>query len=216
MYVGALRRYSAAVKTQYRLIWLFSLLPAAALLALVPVVFSLKNLEAYAVSLVLERFFALVGALLLVPLPLPEQDGAVREVVGARYTSQTGILLLRLLLVLPALPLLVGLLCGIMRAGGSVFPLGMYWFGGTVSALALGALGFFAYVGSQNWVAGYLAPAIWFTLCMSLRDRLGVFNLFSLAQNSLTEKYWMLGFSLLLLAAALLWHWAWRRMRGIN
>lgn len=46
-----------------------------------------------------------------------------------------------------------------------------------------------AQTGDKAAFEGYLAPATLFTLCMSLREKLGIFNLFSLAKNSLTGKY---------------------------
>lgn len=167
-----------------------SLLPALALALLTPALFSVRHLDAYNASVVLERFFSLTGALLLVPLP--EQDKRVREVVLTKYTSLTGILALGLALMLPVLVGLVAALCGAMAAGGSVFPFGSFLLGGSVSSLALESLGFFAFVASGNWIAGYLAPVCFFMLNMGLGPNLGPFWLFSLSAGSLTEKYWLL------------------------
>lgn len=168
-----------------------------------PLVFSIRNLDAYNASVVLERFFSLVGVVLFTPVPLPEQDKNIREVVCSRYTSFAGIIAMRFLLVLPVLPLLVGAMCAAMAASGSVFPFATWWLGSSVSAFFLGALGFFAFSATGNWVAGYLAPACYFAINMGAGPKLGRFYLFSLGMGSLTEKYWLLGFGILFVIAAL-------------
>lgn len=192
-----------------------SLLPALVLALLTPLVFSLQNLDAYNASIVLERFFCLTGVLLLTPVPLPEQDRNLREVVAGRPTSLTGITLLRFFLVLPALPLLVLGLCGAMAAQGSLFPFAAFWLGGTISAFALGALGFFAFTLSGNWVVGYLAPVCYYTLNHGMGARLGPFYLFSLGQGVTAPKAWLLAAALLLVAASAAFMQARRRAVGV-
>ena len=58
---------------------------AAALLILSPLVVGIRNLDTAQSARVLETFVALIGILLFVPIFLPEQDRALRDVVSARY-----------------------------------------------------------------------------------------------------------------------------------
>lgn len=206
MYAGRLQRYCAAAGMQHRLLLWPAYLPAIAFTLLVPLVFSLRNLDAYGAAQVLERFYCLVGVLLLVPLPLPEQGGPIRETVSARFTPQTGILALRLVFAVIALAALVLLQCGILLASGATFPLGTYWFGTFVSALVLGSVGLCVYVATRNWVAGYLAPATYFLLNTTLQSQLGRLNLFTLPDSPLTPKLWLLALGLLILAVTLAFH----------
>lgn len=180
-----------------------SLLPALAFAALTPLLFSLRYLDSFNAAVVLERFFALAGILLLVPVPQPEHDRRVREAVAAKATPLTGVTALRLLLLLPVLLGLVALLCGGMTLGGSSFPFGSFLLGGFASAFALGALGFAVHLLSGNWIAGYLVPVCYFILNMAVGPQLGVFWLFSLSGGSLLEKYWLLAAGVVLAGGAL-------------
>lgn len=192
-----------------------SLLPALALAVATPLLFSVRYLDGVSASIVLERFFCLIGILLFVPAPLPEADRRVREVAAAKLTSLTGVTALRFALLLPVLVLFTALLCGGMVAGGCTIPFGAFLFGGCVSALALGALGFFAFVVSGNWIAGYLAPLCYFMLNLGLGPKLGPFWLFSLSAQSLTEKYWLLAASAALVLATLVVKGVRQRRRGV-
>lgn len=181
---------------------------------LTPVVFSLRNLDSIASSMPLERFAALSGAALFASLLYPEQDPPVREMVESKPSSQTGILLTRLLLAAAALLLMEGALVLAMRMGGCTFPLGSFWMGGFVSALCLGALGFAAYIVTENLPAAYLIPLGFYLVNLMLgSQKLGYFYLFSLSEDHYTPKLVLAAVSLLLLAGGLVYREIKRRVR---
>lgn len=175
-----------------------SILPSIVFLILTPAAISIRSLDAYNASVLLERFFALAGIIVLTPLPLPEQDKNIRKTTASRYTPLTGIIILRFILLFPLLPILTFCICGAMVWAGSVFPFMLWALGSSVSAFMLGTLGFFSFVLTGNWVAGYLAPVFYYVLNMAMGTKLGKFNLFSLGLNSFEEKYWLMASGLLL------------------
>ena len=74
--------------------------------------------------------------------------------------------------------------------------------GAAASAAALGSLGFFAAAFSDNAIAGYMASLIYYIANFFLKQKLGVFFLFSMTFGSFSEKKWLIILSLVLIAAA--------------
>jgi putative effector of murein hydrolase len=84
-----------------------NLLLAVLILVLVPVSFGISNHDYIASSFILERFVSLTGIILLTPIFLPEQDKNIAELAESKYTSPTGIYLMRFLLATVSLIILV-------------------------------------------------------------------------------------------------------------
>lgn len=196
--MSSLSRLKSMTKVQLRLMLLPAVLPAIVFALLSPFVFSVKNLDSVSASMAIERFFSLFGIILLTPVILPEQSENIHELICSKRASYPKTIALRYLVLLPLLIFLSTGICVVMKLGGSDFPMLRFVFGGTVTAFSLGALGFFAYCISGNWIAGYLAPVCFFTLNMGSAKMLGNFYLFSLSYDSLMEKYWLLSAAVVL------------------
>lgn len=189
------------------------LLLAVLLTALAPVLFGITELDATAAAIRLERFVALIGIVLLVPIFAPEQERDIRDLTETKPVSQTGIMLVRLCTaVLAMLAMIAGFACA-MAWSGSEFPFIRYVLGTFCGALFLGSLGLFAYGVSQLPVAGYMLALIYYVLNTGSDKYVGKLYLFSMTKGSFEEKYALLGASVLLLAATCIVRAAIRRSR---
>lgn len=101
-------RYLQIGKVNLRLSLLPSLLLSVVLLLLSPLVMGVENLDASRTAAVLEMFVALIGIILITPINLPEQNKDIRDLVEAKYTSITVILLIRLIEAIVSLAILIG------------------------------------------------------------------------------------------------------------
>jgi len=181
---------------------------------LVPVFFGISNLDYIAASFILERFVALIGILLLTPIFLPEQNKDIAELVESKYTSQEVIYIMRLAFAVLSLFVLISAFVTIMLLLSCEFGAVRFVIGTFSTAFFLGALGFAAYAISDNIVAGYLCPIGYYVLNFFLGGDIGRnIYLFSLADNSLVEKYLLLIVGTLLTATGIVARWIKKRLR---
>lgn len=156
----------------------------------------------------LEQSVILVGIFLIVPLNVPEQSGAIREVVYARNISQWKILLLRFTMSMLLLIVMIGLFSGMMIWKGCTFPFAAYVAGTVISAMALGSLGFAVSILCNSAIAGYLASAGYFLMnFLGNISEESAFYLFSLQKANYTTKIYLFGWSLLMLVVSLIHAW---------
>jgi hypothetical protein len=177
------------------------ILAAAALTALVPVVFSLNSLSAQLAAQPLEMYLSLAGTLLLTPIFLPEQNEEIRDAVRVRRMSYLSVCALRLLYLAVIVGILYGIITGALALCESVVT-PMHLLGGICSALFLGAIGLLGSAVSGNAVIGYMASLLYFVLNFTLKTRLGVFYLFGLSADTGVSKLWLLGGAAVMTAAA--------------
>ncbi|CAM4387613.1 MAG: hypothetical protein E7L01_05175 [Paenibacillus macerans] len=210
---SAWQTYSFIARSNLKRNVLPHLLLALLVPALAPALFGISYLDAAAAAIRLERFIALIGIVLLVPIFAPEQDKDIRDLTETKPVSQTGILLVRLsTAVLLMLGIIAGFACA-MALSGSEFPLVRYVAGTFCGALFLGALGLFAYGISYVPVIGYMIPLIFYALNTAGDKYAGKLYLFSMSQGSFGEKYALFGAAALLLAATCFIRAAIRRLR---
>ena len=94
---------------------------------------------------------------------------------------------------------------GIMIWKNCNFPFMAYAAGTIVSAMALGSLGFAIAILSNSAIVGYLASAGYFLLnILENIPEESIFYLFSMGKGNYTTKIYLLGCSLLMIAAALI------------
>lgn len=183
-----------------------TLLPlcAALLLCLIlPLVFSLKNLDAVGSAIPLELLFSLSGILLLTPIFLPEQENAVCDVVRMRATPLFLLYLLRAVLSLCLLALLTAALVGVLALTGcTVSPL--LWLGTVSSGVLLGGLGALAYALTGGISTACMVPVLFYLFNYFLGAKLSVFYLFSISANVWDGKPVQLFTGLLLLGGSIL------------
>lgn len=127
----------------------------------------------------IEMFLSLAGAVLLVPVFFPEQDESIRDVIRVRKTDYLGVCVIRVMYSVCFLALLIGGFVLLMKFCECEVTVS-HFIGGFASALFLGTVGF-AFAGiSRNVTVGYMAAFIYYIGNIGLKDKLGVFYLFSM------------------------------------
>lgn len=194
------------LKTNFCLSIRNNLLLAALYLLIVPVLRGIENLDEVHSAECLEQSVILIGILIIVPLYAAEQRAAIREVVFTRIIPQWMILLMRIIMAVIMLVSLTGIFAGIMIMKNCTFPYMSYVLGTVASEIALGSIGFFTAVLSNSVIAGYLV-SIGYFLFNYLGNIAGtnVFCLFSMETGNSETKIWLLGISILLVTAALVY-----------
>lgn len=151
----------------------------------------------------LECMLPLVGITLFTPVFLPEQEEGICELIASKRMNHTVVYVLRVLYSAAALGLLVGAFVMIMYLCESQVQL-QHFGGSFASALFLGAVGFAAAGISDNAVCGYMAAMMYYLANFALKDKLGVFYLFSMYSGlEFSRKLWLIVFSVLLFAVTL-------------
>lgn len=85
-------------------------------------------------------------------------------------------------------------------------PFAAYVAGTVISAMALGSLGFAISILSNSAIAGYLTSAGYFLLnFLGNVSEKSIFYLFSMSKGNYTTKLYLLGWSLLMIAASLIY-----------
>lgn len=183
-----------------------NLLLAVAYLLTIPLIRGSANLDMVHSAECLEQSVILIGIFLIVPLNVPEQSKAIQEVVYTRKISHWKILLLRLAMSTLILIVMVCLFSGIMIWKNCIFPFVAYTAGTVISAMALGSLGFVVSILSNSAIVGYLASAGYFLLnFLGNVSEKNIFYLFSMGKGNYTTKIYLLGCSLLMIAASLIY-----------
>lgn len=179
---------------------------AAAYLLIIPLLRGIANLDMVRSAECLEQAVIVTGIFLIVPLPAPEQSKAIQEVVCTKKISHWKILLLRFMMSLLLLIMMICLFSGIMVWKNCTFPFVPYAAGTVISAVALGSFGLAAAIFSNSVVAGYLVSAGYFLLnSMGNISDDSIFYLFSMGKGNYSTKAWLLGLSLLAIAAAFIY-----------
>ena len=164
-----------------------------------PALFGIASLDAREAAQPLERLLSLVGAVLLTPIFLPEQNENIRDLIRSKRTDYRAVCVIRLLYSIFFLAVILGIFTLVMRYSESAVTM-RHFVGGFSSALFLGSLGFFLAGISQNAVVGYMVSLIYYISNFALKDELQGFYLFSMSAGSFSEKYWLLGGSVVLIA----------------
>lgn len=174
------------------------------LLAVSPLILGVENLSAEDTAKVLERYAALTGIVMVTPVFLPEQDKNLRELVCAKYVSSASVYLVRLLGNVLFLALLLGIYMWMLSFGGCTFPAVKYFLGTLSEMLFLGGLGLCFYGITDNLVAGYMAPMVYYIAATgSGMKYLRLLYPFSMSAGSYTEKYCLFAGAAALTAAGM-------------
>ena len=185
-------RYLQIGKVNLRLSLLPSLLLSVVLLLLSPLVMGVENLDASRTAAVLEMFVALIGIILITPINLPEQNKDIRDLVEAKYTSITVILLIRLIEAIVSLAILIGGYIIFLRLNHCSFPQLQFYLGTLAEALFVGGIGFCAYSIFNQIAIAYMLPLVYYIVSISPgRKLLKDFYLFSMRYGSYREKFYL-------------------------
>ena len=127
------------------------------LFAAAPLLAGVRNLSVGETARLLDFYVVLPGMLLLIPVFLPEQDKAIRDLIRARYTSMGSIYLVRIFLNVAVMAALTGVFLLGLERGGCDFPFGNYFMASLAGMVFLGGFGAAAFALSDNPVIGYMA-----------------------------------------------------------
>lgn len=174
---------------------------ACVITLLTPVFFHISALSGLASARPLEMFLLWIGAVLMTPVCLPEQDVNIRDCIRVRKVDYYGLCFMRVLYSAAFIFILEGIFVLVMKYCECDVTI-WHFLGGSASALFLGCLGFFVAAVSQNVIAGYMIQMVYFVMNYGLKDKMGVFYLFSMSYGSFYEKWWLYLFSAVLVMGA--------------
>lgn len=176
---------------------------AVILCLLVPLVFSLNDLDQYLVALPLETIVILIGVVILVPLFLPEQDKAVFDVMYTKQTPPLYVNIVRAVYSILAVLLIPAVFLLAMHLIHSDVRM-VHYLGTVSSALFLGGLGALTFAVSNNIAVSYMVPVIWYVICMSAGKHLKMFDVMMMLHGKIEAKSLQLITGIVLLTAAVL------------
>ena len=200
---NGINRYVDILKVNLRHQYPGPVLVAVTILMLTGLLFNINALEGTAVTKPLEMLVIWTGPALLVPVFLPEQNPEIRDVVRVKSIDYFLICILRILYSALTVAVLSAIFTGIMRICESrVLPYHLW--GCICSALLLGAVGLSAAGISGNAAVGYMVCMLYFLASYGLKNKLSVFNLFSMTAGSMTGKGWQLLTAILIIVLTFL------------
>jgi len=156
---------------------------------LTPVVFNINSLDSRASAQPLEMLLPFIGAILLTPVFLPEQNENIRDVIRSKKTDYLTVCIIRVIYSVIALMFITAIFVLVMKHCGSDVTW-KHFVGSFASSLLMGAVGF-AFAGlSGNASAGYMSSMVYYALNIGLKDKLGIFYLFSMyGGGDFSDKY---------------------------
>lgn len=179
-----------------------------------PVFIGIENLDASRTARVLEMFVALFGIIMLTPLCVPEQDNDIRELVEAKYFSYIKVVMIRILEGLLCLIIITGLYIILLKYNNCSFPTLKFFLGTFAEACFLGALGFCAFVISNQIAIGYLLPFMYYLMAAGGGKKLfRDFYPFSMIYGSYREKINLAVLAVILMAAGLTYIYIYKRIK---
>ena len=176
---------------------------ALVVVMLTPVFYNVSALSYLTSARPLELFFLWTGGVLLTPICLLEQDQNLRDCIRVRKMNYYMICLIRIVYSVVTLLVMEGLFVIYMKISQCDVTV-WHFIGGSATALFFGCLGFFAAGITRNVIAGYMIQMIFYVMNYGLKDKMGVFYLFSMSFGSFYEKWWLLFFSAVLITGAFL------------
>jgi hypothetical protein len=173
------------------------------LLLLSPAFMGIRNLDAAGSAIVLEKYVALIGIVMLVPTFYPEQDRSICDVVEAKLVHMNKVYIIRLVMSLMVVTGLILSYMLVMKYNNCTFDFPAYFAGILGECILLGGLGPFAYSLTDHIIAGYMAAIIYYMLSLFGSSRsMGILYLFTLTRGNHMNKvlHAMIGLGLLALA----------------
>lgn len=178
-------------------------LAAFGVLLVTPVIFGLEELDGRMSAIPLEIMPLFMGIILFTPILAPEQNESILEVVRSKKMSRQLVTGMRIICSVIVLVLLVGVMCGYMRYNNCDVTLKMFA-GAFAGAFALGSLGFFFSSVTDNTIVGYMTSMMFFLMNLFMKKRLGMFSLMTMSSEMKTNKLFLAGIAVVLIAAAMI------------
>jgi hypothetical protein len=173
-----------------------------------------ENLDAVRTAQVLEMYVALLGIVLLTPIFYPEQNRDIKDLVESKFTSVTGVYLLRILESGIFLALLTGGYILLLKYNNCTFVMMEYYLGTLAEALFLGGMGVFAYSLFDQIAIAYMLPMIYYVMAFGGGSKYQKnFYLFSMMTGSYKEKVYLAVGGMLLILFGLLYRYLVKKLR---
>lgn len=159
--------------------------------AAAPALFGISSLSARDAYKPIEFMLPFSGMFLLTPIFYPEQNENIRDLMRSKKTGYLSVCLIRVIYSIAAIALISALLVLAMDVSESDVTW-RHFFGGFVSALLLGGMGFLAASLSGNVTAGYMASVIFYLAGYAMKSKLGAICVFAMTVSTdgdFTVKY---------------------------
>lgn len=144
------------IAANIRMNYKYTLLPAIALLFIIPFIYGTANLDSLQSADCLERMAALIGIPMFTPLLQQEHSRGLYETMAFRQVSLRFIVLLRMVLSIIGAILLILAFEIYMRICGCSFPFFLYAFRTLAASMTLGLTGLLLSAIARNTISGYL------------------------------------------------------------
>lgn len=181
---------------------ILSILVAAAVFFITPVLFGTSHLDLTEAAVPLELFVSLTGIVLLTPVFEPEQDEAIHDVAASKYVRTNWIYCIRTVYSILFIFGFTGAFAAYLRLRQCDVTIWLY-LGTIANALFLGALGMMTAALTNNTVIAYMIPLVYYALNYGAGTKLGNYFLFSMQIPDFTPKPWLGITGGLLIAGAL-------------
>jgi hypothetical protein len=181
----------------------YSVILSMALLIFLPFLLSIRNLNSIDSANILEKGVSLIGIIFLTPVFYPEANDNILETVMSKKVSVALIYIIRILASLFFILLLTALFALLMKHNNCKFEYFSYLFGTFSSAFFMGSIGIAFSAFTCNTATGYFASLIYYIFNYFAGKKLGLFYMFSMSENSFTEKYILLVSAIIFVCAAI-------------
>lgn len=162
-------------------------------------VFNITALQSREAARPIELLLCFTGVMLFVPVFYPEQNEDIRDVIRSKKIDHMVICMIRIAYSVVIMAGLIAFFVLIMKMHESNVG-AEHFISGLASAWFLGAVGFAAAGMTNNVTVGYMAAMLYYLVNYGLKDKLGVFFLFSMSYSgkSDTAGYMVVGAAVLM------------------
>lgn len=179
------------------------LLLSTVIMILTPVLFGTTGLDSKAAAVPLEMLISIIGIILLVPIFQPEQDDEIKDIVASKYIDSTYVHLIRGAYSIIGIILLVLAFSLFMFVCGCEITIALI--GGTIAdAMFLGAIGLLTSAITNNMPVSFMIPLLYYVLNLTMKSKLGNFNLFSMMNGNYQPNIWLFILSIVFIVIAIL------------
>lgn len=180
-------------------------------IALTPLLFGTAALEETAAAAPLELMVSTIGIILLVPVFLPEQNSEIADVIASKYRNPVYVWLVR------TACSVLGIVAWVLIFSACLFVRGceitfVLVFGTIADAMFLGSMGLFVAAIVNNLPTALMVPLLYYILNLTLKEKLGKFNLFAMMDGDNEPNLWLFFAGVVLIVSAVVI----RRERGIR
>ena len=191
--------YAKIIQVNLKNNYIIPFLTTMAVCCLTALLFNIKALTAVAAVTPVELLLCFTGIMMLTPVFLPEQNPAIKDGIRSKQADYVMVCFIRLIYSIVTVVLVNFIFIQIMKMQES--QVGMYHILVAVSgALFLGAIGFFVSGVTENTTLGYMISMGYYLINYSVKEKFGIFNMFSGAKGTYEDKMWLLLWAVLLIA----------------